>query len=74
MYGGPMIKRTTINLDQPTLRAAARVLGTTRVTDTVHRAMEEVARRAQLEGLAELEFPDLDLEALESMRRPRFES
>lgn len=69
-----MIKRTTINLDQHTLRAAARVLGTTRVTDTVHRAMEEVARRAQLEGLTELEFPDLDLEALERMRRPRFES
>jgi Arc/MetJ family transcription regulator len=65
------MKRTTINLDADLLEEAADALGTSRMTDTVHGAMSDVVRRQKLEALTRLEFPDMDLEKLKELRRPR---
>lgn len=65
------VRRTTVNLDQDLLAEAAGVLGTARMTDTIHAAMSEVVRRRRLEEVTELEFPDLTLEKIKEMRRPR---
>ena len=65
------MKRTTINLDLDLLDEAAEALGTSRMTDTVHAAMGEAVRRRKLEALTEMKLPDLTLELLEEMRRPR---
>ena len=65
------MKRTTINLNVDLLREASEVLGTSRMSDTVHAAMSDVVRRRKLEAVTELEFPDLDLETIKEMRRPR---
>ena len=65
------MKRTTINLDVDLLDEASDVLGTSRMTETVHAAMSDVVRRRKLEALTKLEFPDMDLETLEELRRPR---
>jgi Arc/MetJ family transcription regulator len=64
-------RRTTINLDIGLVQDAKRVLGTVNTTDTVHRALEEAVRRELLRRLAARDFPDLTLEAIEEMRRPR---
>lgn len=65
------IKRTTINLDLDLLEEAAEALGTERITDTVHAAMGDAVRRRKLEALTRMEFPDMDLEKLKELRRPR---
>jgi Arc/MetJ family transcription regulator len=65
------VKRTTINLDLDLLDEASDALGTSRMTDTVHAAMTDVIRRRKLEELTRMEFPGMDLEKLEEMRRPR---
>jgi Arc/MetJ family transcription regulator len=65
------VKRTTINLDLDLLDEASDALGTARMTDTVHAAMADVVRRRKLEELTRMEFPGMDLEKLEEMRRPR---
>lgn len=65
------MKRTTINLDLDLLDEASDALGTSRMTETVHAAMRDAVRRRKLEALTRLEFPDLDLETLEELRRPR---
>jgi Arc/MetJ family transcription regulator len=65
------MKRTTMNLDLDLLEEAAAALGTSRQTETVHAAMTDVVRRRKLEALTRLEFPDMDLEKLKEMRRPR---
>lgn len=64
-------RRTTINLDIGLVQDAKRALGTVNTTDTVHRALEEAVRRELLRRLAARDFPDLTLEAIEEMRRPR---
>jgi Arc/MetJ family transcription regulator len=64
-------KRTNINLDLSLLHRAAAVLGTSRTTDTVHAALEEVVAQALRRRLAAQDFPDLTPEALEELRRPR---
>lgn len=66
-----MVRRTNINLDVELLDQAAKELGTTRMTDTVHAAMREVVRRAALKRLSEHDFPDLTPEFLAEMRAPR---
>jgi Arc/MetJ family transcription regulator len=66
-----MRKHTTIDLDQELVREAARVLGTTRTTDTVHAALSDVVRRRRREGLFEIST-DLDLETLDAIRSHRF--
>jgi Arc/MetJ family transcription regulator len=66
-----MIKRTSLNLDLDLVAQAREVLETSGTTDTVHRALEEVVRRDALRRLAEWR-PELTLEDLEELRRPRF--
>ncbi len=65
------MKRTTVNLDQQLLEEASQLLGTSRMTDTIHAAMGEVVRRRKLESLAERRFPDLTLESIEEGRQSR---
>jgi Arc/MetJ family transcription regulator len=65
------MKRTTMNVDVDLLEEAADALGTSRMTDTVHAAMNDVVRRRKLEALTKLEVPDLDWETIKKMRRPR---
>jgi len=65
------VKRTTMNLDRDLVQQAAEILGTARMTDTVHAAMSDVVRRRRLEEVTKLEFPDLTLEKIKEMRRPR---
>jgi Arc/MetJ family transcription regulator len=65
-----MIKRTSLNLDLDLVAKAREVLDTSTMTDTVHRALEDVIRRDALKRLAEWR-PDMSLEDLERMRQPR---
>lgn len=64
-----MVKRTNLNLDMVLVEQAARELGTTRTTDTVHEALREVVARARRTRLASRDFADLTPEMLESLRR-----
>lgn len=66
-----MRKHTTLDLDQDLVREAASVLGTTRITDTVHAALSSVVRRRHREDLFEVPT-DLDLETLDAIRSHRF--
>ncbi|MFO7572534.1 MAG: type II toxin-antitoxin system VapB family antitoxin [Gaiellaceae bacterium] len=66
-----MIKRTSLNLDLDLVAKARAVLDTSTTTDTVHRALEDVIRRAALRRLSEWDLGDLTLEDLERMRQPR---
>jgi len=66
-----MRRHTTIDIDMDLVREAGVALGTTRMTETVHAALEEVIRRRRL--LTLLEFrPALDLDDLRGMRAHRF--
>jgi len=64
------VKRTTINLDLDLLEEASELLGTARMTDTVHAAMGDVVRRRKLEEVTRLRFPDLTLQSIKEGRRP----
>jgi len=67
-----MAKRTSVNLDMELVGGRGLGgLGTERTTETVHAPLREVVRRKRLHELAQRDFPDLTLEALEEMRRPR---
>jgi Arc/MetJ family transcription regulator len=66
----PVIKRTSINLDMDLVDDAARELGTTRTSDTVHEALREVIARARRARLAQREFRDPSPGKVEAMRRP----
>jgi hypothetical protein len=65
------VKRTSLYLDMKLLDEARQELGTKNMTDTIHSALYEVARRGALKRLAEWDFSYLTLERLEEMRRPR---
>jgi len=66
-----MRRHTTIDIDMDLVREAGVALGTTRMTETVHAALEDVVRRRRL--LTLLEFrPALDLDDLRAMRVHRF--
>ena len=65
-----MIKRTSLNLDLELVARARGVLATRTTTETIHRALEEVIRRNELRELAKWR-PDLTVEQLEELRRPR---
>lgn len=61
--------RTVIDVDDDSLRAAARVLGTTTKVATVNRALAEVAaREARLAFLDDLDEAAADLSDPEVMR------
>ena len=66
-----MRRRTTIDLDQELVAQAAEALGTRRIVDTVHGALEEVVARRRRAELARMPMPDLTPEALARMRAPR---
>jgi Arc/MetJ family transcription regulator len=66
-----MRKHTTIDLDADLVEAAAKVLGTTRTTDTVHAALSEVVRRRERMSIIDFR-PALDLVDLDAMRAHRF--
>lgn len=70
-YTGLVVKHTTLNLDIELLAEAKQALGTKRVTETVHRALEEVVRARRRAWLASQDFADLTPEALARMREPR---
>ena len=60
-----------MDLDADLVAAAASVLGTTKIVDTVHAALSEVLRsrrRAMIAGFQ----PALDLDDLDAMRGHRF--
>jgi hypothetical protein len=63
------MRRTSLYLDMKLLDEAREELGTKNMTDTIHAALEEVARRAALRSLTEWEFEYLTPERLEEMRR-----
>ena len=66
-----MRKHTTIDLDMDLVERASHALGTTRVTDTVHAALDDVVRRRLRMSLVEFD-PAMDLEELAAMRAHRF--
>jgi Arc/MetJ family transcription regulator len=66
-----MRKHTTIDLDTDLVRAAAEALGTTRTTDTIHAALDDVVRRRQRMAITAFR-PALDLADLDAMRAHRF--
>jgi Arc/MetJ family transcription regulator len=64
-----MRKHTTMNLDQDLVREAQEILGTTQVTETVHRALQEVVNRRHRRAVLAYDFPGLTPDSLEEMRR-----
>jgi Arc/MetJ family transcription regulator len=62
------VRRTSLNLDFDLVNQAKSDLGTTGTTETVHRALEDVTRRAALERLANLRFDHLEPDWLEKLR------
>ncbi len=60
-----------MNVDIHLVEQAAQVLGTKGTTATVHAAMEDVVARARRRRLAARDFPDLTLDGLAELRRPR---
>jgi Arc/MetJ family transcription regulator len=66
-----MKRRTTIDLDYDLVAEASAVLGTKRISETVHRAMDEVVARRHRAELARMPMPDLTPEAIARMRAPR---
>ncbi len=72
MYPWLVIKRTNINLDTQLVHEVAALLGTTRMTDTVHAAMRDVVAREHRRRLAERDlFGDMKPAEFAAMRRPR---
>ncbi len=72
VYALGVTKRTNINLDTELLWEAAELLGTQRITDTVHAAMREVVDREYRRRLANRRlFDDVTSEEFEAMRRGR---
>ena len=66
-----MVKHTTLNLDVELLDKAREALGTKQVTETVHRALEEVVLARRRAWLAAHDFDELTPAALDRMRKPR---
>ena len=70
-YDLGMRKHTTMDLDLDLVREAGVALGTTRMVDTVHAALEEVVRSRRRRSILDFE-PALDLADLDAMRAHRF--
>jgi Arc/MetJ family transcription regulator len=72
VYRRRVIKRTNINLDTQLVREAADLLGTSRISDTVHAAMRDVVAREHRRRLAERDlFGEVTAEEFAAMRGPR---
>jgi Arc/MetJ family transcription regulator len=61
---------TTLDLDRELLADAARALGTTRTTDTIHAALREAVGRRRRAWLARRDFSEL-VPALPRLRATR---
>ncbi|MGI8730790.1 MAG: type II toxin-antitoxin system VapB family antitoxin [Solirubrobacteraceae bacterium] len=67
-----MVRRTNINLDTQLVSEAAALLGTKRMSDTVHAAMRDVVARDHRRRLAERDlFADMTPADFDEMRRSR---
>lgn len=62
------VKRTSLNLDFELVDEARAELGTNGTTETIHRALEEVVRRAALKRLSKLRFDHMPPDWLEKLR------
>ena len=71
LRGNMMRKHTTLNLDMDLVDAAAAELGTSRITETVHRALAETIDRARPRRLASRSLPGLTPDSLNQMREHR---
>lgn len=69
-YDLRVIKHTTLNLDMDLVEEAKRVLKTSHVTDTVHRALQEVVAAKRRASLARRQL-DLTPKSLQSIRKAR---
>jgi Arc/MetJ family transcription regulator len=69
-YNVGMIRHTSLNLDMDLVEEARRVLKTKQVTETVHRALQEVVSAEKRASLARRRL-DLTPTSLRSMRRAR---
>jgi hypothetical protein len=65
-----VVKRTSLNLDLNLVDQARRALGAQGITETIHRALEEVVRQERLRALANETFDDLTPATLRELRRP----
>jgi Arc/MetJ family transcription regulator len=65
-------QHTTLNLDMGLVAEAQRILGTTRTTETIHRALQEVINREKRQRLLDMGIGDLTPQRLEEMRQNRF--
>lgn len=65
--------RTTINLPLTLLEEAERELGSASATETVTTALREFVAARRRARLLALDLPDLTLESVEELRRPRFD-
>lgn len=63
-----MARRTTVYLDEAVLNQAKSALGTSGVSDTIHRALEEVAYRDAVTRLLDYDLPGLTSENLRRLR------
>jgi Arc/MetJ family transcription regulator len=70
VYSRGVTRRTNLNLDMDLVREAGTILGTTQITATVHAALREIVARERRRELVAHEFPGLDPESLEALRRP----
>ena len=65
------VKRTSLNLDFELVEKARAELGTNGTTDTVHRALDEVVRRAAIRRLLEVRFDSMTNDEIEELQDPR---
>lgn len=64
-----MIKRTSLNLDMELVGQAANILGTTRTTDTVNGALQEIVDRDLRQRVLDHDFSNLTLDKIKDIRR-----
>lgn len=66
-----MPKHTTLNLDHQLLEQAKAALGTSTMTETLHRALEEVINIDRRRRLLEFDLSELSRDSVDTMRVPR---
>lgn len=66
-----MRRHTTIDIDMDLVHEAGLILGTTRMTETVHAALADIVRRRRLLTLLDLQ-PAITLADLRTTRAHRF--
>jgi len=64
------VRRTSLNLDFELVEKARGELGTNGTTDTVHRALDEVVKRAAITRLLEMRFDSMSNDEIERLSDP----